>query len=65
MSKTINYKELNEILGDTLREVRSGAVSDTSAKNTARLAQGINKNNSNAIAYKKLTSDPEELPFFK
>lgn len=63
--ETINYKELNEILGDTLREVRAGTVSDSIAKNTARLAQGLNKNNSNAISHKKLTNDPGKLPFFE
>jgi len=57
--------DLNEVLSKTLSEIRSGEIDLNSAKAIALVADKINKNNLNAIQYKKVTSHKNGLPFFE
>ena len=57
--------DLNIMLAKVLTEIRSGNIDLNSAKAIALVADKINKNNLNAIQYKKVTSHKRELPFFE
>ena len=65
MKKPINSKELNKILTKTLKDIRKGNINLDSAKTIALVADKINKNNLNAIQYKKVTSHKTDLTFFE
>ena len=65
MKKPINSKELNKILTRTLKDIRKGNINLDSAKTIALVADKINKNNLNAIQYKKVTSHKTDLIFFE
>ena len=64
-SKVKNSSELNTILAQTLADIKQGNIDLNSAKTIALVADKINKNNLNAIQYKKTTSHKKALDFFE
>jgi hypothetical protein len=57
--------DLNKMLTGLLMDLRRGEVDPEMAKSITLVADKINKNNVNAIEYKRLTKHQDELKFFK
>lgn len=60
-----NTVDLNKMLTGVLMDVRRGKLEPEKAKTITLVADKINKNNSNAIEYKRLTKHQTDLDFFK
>ena len=60
-----NYDELNKMLTGLLMDVRRGIVDHETAKSITLVAHKINKNNANAIEYKKVSKHRRDIDFFK
>lgn len=58
-------KKLNDALSDTLISLKDGDMSPNTAKGIALLADKINKNNSNALEYKRQTKHENKIKFFE
>lgn len=58
-------KELNKMLTGLLMDLRRGEVDHDTAKSITLVADKINKNNVNAIEYKKVTKHRKKLDFFE
>lgn len=56
---------LNTFLAQALTEIKAGDMDLNTAKSIALVADKINKNNLNAIQYKKVTSHRSKLDFFE
>lgn len=63
--KIDNSADLTRILTGTLLDIRRGEVSPEMAKNIVSVADKINKNNTNAINYKKVAKHNNEIEFFE
>ena len=63
--KIDNSADLTRILTGTLLDIRRGEVSPEMAKNIVSVADKINKNNTNAINYKKVAKHNNEIDFFE
>ena len=63
--KIDNSADLTRILTGTLLDIRRGEISPEIAKNMVNVADKINKNNANAINYKKISKHNKEINFFK
>jgi hypothetical protein len=57
--------DLNTFLAAALSEIKEGNMDLNTAKSIALVADKINKNNLNAIQYKKITSHRKKLDFFE
>jgi len=57
--------ELNKMLTGLLKEKRRGEVDYDTAKSIASVADKINKNNTNALVYKRLTMHRKPIEFFQ
>ena len=60
-----NSAELNKTLAGLLMDVRRGEVDHDTVKSITLIADKLNKNNVNAIDYKKLTKHGNKLSFFE
>lgn len=60
-----NSKDLTAILSGVLLDIRRGAIDTEMTKNIVSVADKINKNNSNAINYKKVAKHNKEIEFFE
>jgi hypothetical protein len=60
-----NYDELTKMLTGLLMDVRRGQVDHESAKSLTLIAHKINKNNANAIEYKKVAKHKKKIDFFE
>jgi hypothetical protein len=58
-------KDLNKMLTGVLMDLRRGKVDHTTAKGITLVADKINRNNINALEYKKLTKHDDKLSFFE
>jgi hypothetical protein len=56
--------ELNKMLTGLLMDLRRGQVDHETAKSITLVADKINKNNVNALEYKRITNHNKELTFF-
>ena len=63
--KIDNSADLTRILTGTLLDIRRGEISPEIAKNMVNVADKINKNNANAISYKKISKHTKEIAFFE
>lgn len=57
--------DLNKMLTGLLMDLRRGEVDHETAKSITLVADKINKNNVNAIEYKRLTNHQKDLAFFE
>ena len=57
--------DLTKMLTGMLMDLRRGQVDHETARSITLVADKINKNNVNAIEYKKITRHNNELSFFK
>ena len=57
--------DLTKMLTGMLMDLRRGQVDHETARSITLVADKINKNNVNAIEYKKITKHNSELSFFK
>ena len=57
--------ELNKMLTGVLMDVRRGTLSFDMVKSITLVADKINKNNVNAIEYKKVSKHKKDLDFFE
>ena len=57
--------DLNKMLTGLLMDVRRGQVDHDTAKSITLVADKINKNNVNALEYKKLTKHKNTISFFE
>ncbi len=57
--------DLTKMLTGAIMDVRRGQLDHESVKSITLLADKINKNNVNAIEYKRLTKHKRELRFFE
>ena len=57
--------DLNKMLTGLLMDIRRGEVNYETAKAITLVADKINKNNVNAIEYKKITKNETPLTFFE
>jgi len=60
-----NSVDLNKMLTGLLMDVRRGQVEPEKAKSITLVADKINKNNQNAIDYKKTSRHSKKLSFFE
>lgn len=60
-----NSDELNKMLTGVLMQARRGEISHETVKSITLVADKINKNNVNALEYKKLSKHKNDLQFFK
>ena len=60
-----NSKELNKMLTGLLMDLRRGDVDHETARSITLVADKINKNNVNALEYKKITKHRKTLGFFE
>lgn len=56
--------DLNKMLTGLLMDLRRGEIDHETAKSITLVADKINKNNVNAIEYKRLTQHAKTLTFF-
>jgi len=59
-----NSDDLNKMLTGALMDVRRGEMDFEMAKGITLVADKVNKNNQNALEYKKLTKHKKSLKFF-
>ena len=57
--------DLNKMLTGVLMDVRRGLIDHPTVKSITLVADKINKNNVNAISYKKISKNNSDLPFFE
>lgn len=57
--------DLNKMLTGLLMDARRGSVDHDTVKSITSVADKINKNNVNALEYKKLTKNKRGLAFFE
>jgi hypothetical protein len=57
--------DLNKMLTGLLMDMRRGEVDHETAKSITLIADKINKNNVNAIEYKKISKHKKDLSFFE
>jgi len=57
--------DLNKMLTGLLMDLRRGEIDHETAKGITLVADKINKNNVNAIEYKRLTQHTKPLTFFE
>ena len=57
--------DLNKMLTGLLMDLRRGEVDHETARSITLVADKINKNNVNALDYKRLTHHQKELAFFE
>lgn len=57
--------DLNKMLTGLLMDLRRGEIDHETAKGITLVADKINKNNVNAIEYKRLTQHTKTLTFFE
>lgn len=60
-----NSEDLNKMLSGLLMDVRRGHVDHDTAKSITLVADKLNKNNVNAIEYKRLTKSTSKINFFE
>ena len=60
-----NSKDLNKMLTGVLMDVRKGHLDHEVVKGITLVADKINKNNVNALEYKKITKHKRDLDFFE
>tara|TARA_R110002050_G_scaffold208031_1_gene344059 strand:+ start:249 stop:482 length:234 start_codon:yes stop_codon:yes gene_type:complete len=60
-----NHVDLNKMLTGLLMDVRRKEVSPEIAKSITLIADKVNKNNTNAIDYKKISKHSKTLSFFE
>lgn len=60
-----NSLDLNKMLTGLLMDMRRGEVDHDTAKSITLIADKINKNNVNALEYKKITKHKKDLRFFE
>tara|TARA_R110002012_G_C11489550_1_gene596020 strand:+ start:653 stop:877 length:225 start_codon:yes stop_codon:yes gene_type:complete len=60
-----NSIDLNKMLTGLLMDIRRKEVDHDTAKSITLIADKINKNNVNALEYKKLTKNGKTLEFFE
>lgn len=60
-----NSEDLNKMLSGLLMDVRRGLVDHDTAKSITLVADKLNKNNVNAIEYKRLTKSTSKIDFFE
>jgi hypothetical protein len=60
-----NSTQLNKMLTGVLMDVRRGNLDHDMVKSITLVADKINKNNVNAIEYKKVSKHDKDLEFFK
>ncbi len=60
-----NSVDLNKMLTGLLMDLRRGEVEPEIARSITLVADKINKNNVNAIEYKKITKHNKDLAFFE
>ena len=60
-----NSIDLNKMLTGALMDVRRGELDHDTAKSITLFADKINKNNVNALEYKRLTKHKKTLCFFE
>lgn len=60
-----NSIELNKMLTGVLMDVRRGNLDHDLVKSITLVADKINKNNVNAIEYKKVSKHKNDIDFFK
>lgn len=58
-------KELNKMLTGVLMDVRRGNLGHEQVKSITLVVDKINKNNVNAIEYKKVSKHKNDLEFFE
>jgi hypothetical protein len=56
--------DLNKMLTGLIMDLRRGEIDHETAKSITLVADKINKNNVNAIEYKRLTKNTKTLTFF-
>ena len=57
--------DLNKMLTGLLMDMRRGEVDHETAKSITLIADKINKNNVNAIEYKKISKHKKDIVFFE
>lgn len=57
--------DLTRMLTGAIMDVRRGELDHETAKSITLIADKINKNNVNAIEYKRLTKHKKEIDFFE
>lgn len=57
--------DLNKMLTGALMDVRRGVIDHETVKSITLIADKINKNNVNAIEYKRLAKQSKDLEFFE
>lgn len=60
-----NSIDLNKMLTGALMDMRRGQLDHDTAKSITLIADKINKNNVNALEYKKITKHKNDLDFFE
>lgn len=60
-----NSKELNLMLTGVLMDVRRGELDHESVKSITSIADKVNKNNANALEYKRITKHSRDIEFFE
>ena len=63
--KIRNSIDLNKILSKTLIDLKKGRIDINVAKNISTIADKINRNNINALSYKKITKHKKDIRFFE
>lgn len=69
MERDLNFEvktsiDLNKMLTGALMDVRRGTLDHETAKSITLIADKINKNNVNALEYKRITKSKSKLSFF-
>ena len=65
MDATIkNALDLNRVLAQAITDLRAGNLHHDTACGITKLADKLNKNNMNAIEYKRITKHTNEISFF-
>lgn len=69
MERNLNFEvntheDLNKMLTGVLMDVRRGNLDNNMVKSITLVADKINKNNVNAIEYKKVTKHNQPIKFF-
>jgi hypothetical protein len=70
MERDLNFEvktsiDLNKMLTGALMDVRRGTLDHETAKSITLIADKINKNNVNALEYKRITKSKSKLSFFE
>ena len=60
-----NSIDLNKMLTGVLMDVRRGVIDHETTKSITLVADKINKNNTNAVEYKKIAKHKKKIAFFE